>query len=89
MDVSYPNKNFQEMFNQAPKAFLRFIIPGIFILVLLWLASGFYVVGPGEVGVIRRFGEEVRRTEAGLRYHFPGPMERVDVVTWRGCAAPR
>jgi membrane protease subunit HflK len=47
---------------------------------LIWLATGFYVVGPGEQGVVRRFGEEVGRTSPGLRYHLPVPIERVEVV---------
>lgn len=80
MDVFYPNKNFQEMCNQSSKIILRFIVPGFFVLILLWLASGFYMVSPGEVGVIRRFGKETRKTEAGLRYRLPFPIERVDIV---------
>ena len=47
-------------------------------LLLLWLASGVYVVGPDEVGVVRRFGEMVRQTTPGMHYHLPVPFERVD-----------
>jgi membrane protease subunit HflK len=49
-------------------------------LVLIWLATGVYTVGPGEQGVVRRFGKEVARMGPGLRYHWPPPIERVDVV---------
>src|SRR5512145_966005 len=49
-------------------------------LVLIWFATGVYTVGPGEQGVVRRFGKEVARVGPGLRYHWPRPIERVDVV---------
>ncbi len=48
------------------------------ILVVLWLASGIYIVSPAEQGVIRRFGEEVRITSPGLHYRLPWPIEKVD-----------
>jgi len=49
-------------------------------VVLLWLASGAYIVEPGEQGVVRRFGREVAKTAPGLNWHWPFPIERVDVV---------
>lgn len=45
--------------------------------VLLWLASGIYIVSPGELGVVLRFGEYSRTTIAGPHYHIPFPIERV------------
>ena len=80
MEVMFPNKNFDEIYNQSSKVLFRLVVPGIFALILLWLASGIYMVGPGEVGIVRQFGTETRKTEAGLRYHLPSPIERVDVV---------
>jgi membrane protease subunit HflK len=58
------------------------IVAGLIILVvgLIWLATGVYTVQPGEVGVVRRFGKEVAQVGPGLRYHWPRPIERVDVV---------
>jgi membrane protease subunit HflK len=47
---------------------------------VIWLATGFYVVGPGEQGVVLRYGNEVSRTGPGLRYHLPRPIERAEVV---------
>jgi membrane protease subunit HflK len=49
-------------------------------LFALWLASGLYVVEPGEQGVVRRFGKEVARTDQGLNFHWPAPIEQVDIV---------
>ncbi len=47
------------------------------ILILLWLASGFYQVQPSEQGVVLRFGRYVDTTDAGLHYHWPFPIEKV------------
>ncbi|WP_243367030.1 FtsH protease activity modulator HflK [Fundidesulfovibrio soli] len=60
----------------------NFNIPGgpkvIFIIVaLLWLASGIYIVEPGEVGVVKRFGAYDRTTGPGPHYHIPFPVESV------------
>jgi len=56
----------------------------IFILLAIvlgiWILSGFYVVGPGEEGVIRQFGKMVDRTPPGLRYRLPQPIQTHDVV---------
>jgi modulator of FtsH protease HflK len=49
------------------------------ILVLLVLAGGIYVVGPGEQGVVRTFGRESGRTASGLHYRIP-LIQHVDIV---------
>ena len=53
------------------------IVTLIFLAIVgLWLASGFYIVNPGEHAVIQRFGEWDRtKTEEGLGYSFPWPIE--------------
>lgn len=63
---------------------LRQILPsgfggrGIAILTLLtllaWLASGFYTVGPNEVGLNMIFGKYRGKTQAGLNYNLPAPV---------------
>ncbi|MDE2577082.1 MAG: FtsH protease activity modulator HflK [Rhodospirillales bacterium] len=47
------------------------------VLVGIWLASGFYNVQPDELGVVMRFGAYNRRTDPGLNYHLPWPIESV------------
>jgi modulator of FtsH protease HflK len=47
------------------------------LIVLVWLASGFYVVQPDEQGVVLRFGAFVGTTSPGLNYHLPWPIESV------------
>ena len=50
------------------------------LILLLWLGSGLYVVGPGERGVVLLFGEATDQTEPGLRYHLPWPVQSHEIV---------
>ena len=50
------------------------------ILLVAWIASGFYIVNEGHRGVVLRFGEYVATTPAGLRWHMPFPIEQVELV---------
>ena len=64
----------------------RLLLIGAAVVALLWLASGFYIVGPGERGVVLWFGRAVDQTGPGLRYRLPAPMQShhiVDVATVR------
>lgn len=47
------------------------------ILVLGWLATGFYIVQPDELGVATRFGKYVETTEPGPHYFWPYPIGRL------------
>ena len=49
----------------------------LIILLLVWLASGLYRVGPDEQGVVLRFGKFIKTTQPGLHYHIPVPIETV------------
>ncbi|MBY0355967.1 MAG: FtsH protease activity modulator HflK [Rickettsiales bacterium] len=44
---------------------------------LLWVGLGIYRVEADELGVVLRFGQFNRTTEAGLHYHLPYPIETV------------
>jgi membrane protease subunit HflK len=55
------------------------------LIFLVWLASGFYIVNEGQRGVVLRFGKFVEPlTMPGPRWHFPYPIERVEVVNVAG-----
>jgi len=43
--------------------------------IALWGFSGFFRVEPDELGVVLRFGKEVREVKPGLNYHLPYPIE--------------
>jgi len=51
------------------------IAPVLLVLIIVWLLTGIYVVGPDEVGVIRTFGKLTRVTQSGLNWKFPSPIE--------------
>ena len=51
------------------------IAPVLLILIIVWLLTGIYIVGPDEVGVIRTFGKLTRVTQSGLNWKFPSPIE--------------
>ncbi|MGH2341440.1 FtsH protease activity modulator HflK [Segnochrobactraceae bacterium EtOH-i3] len=48
-------------------------------LVAVWLATGFYRVDPGEVGVELVFGRYYKTTQPGLNYNWPSPIGSVDM----------
>jgi modulator of FtsH protease HflK len=67
---------------------LRNVMPGnlggrgigliVLVAIALWAFSGFYTVGPDEVGVVLRFGKFVPpEVQPGLNYHLPYPIETV------------
>jgi len=45
------------------------------LIIVLYLATGIYIVQPDEQGVIRRFGKFTRMDSPGLNYHLPYPFE--------------
>jgi membrane protease subunit HflK len=50
------------------------------LLLVVWLGSGFYIVEEGHRGVVLRFGQYTETTPAGLRWHLPYPIEKVEIV---------
>ena len=56
------------------------ITPIVAIIAVIWLATGFYIVDQGSVGVVQRFGKYISTTEPGPRWHWPYPIESVTVV---------
>lgn len=50
------------------------------LLVLGWLASGFYIVDPPERGVVTRFGAYHATTGPGPHWHVPWPVHDVEIV---------
>lgn len=54
------------------------LIIAVVAVVVLWLATGFYRVQPGEVGVELVFGRYVGQTEPGLDYNWPYPIGSVE-----------
>jgi membrane protease subunit HflK len=65
-----------------PPAALAGLLIGLAVLV--WLASGFYIVDQGKKGVVQRFGKLTQTTEAGAQWRLPWPFESHQVVNVDG-----
>ncbi|WP_397473024.1 FtsH protease activity modulator HflK [Pusillimonas sp.] len=52
----------------------------LFILVALWLASGFTIVQEGQVAVVTRFGSYTKTLTPGLQWRMPYPIEDSQTV---------
>lgn len=50
------------------------------LILVIWLASGFYIVDEGRRGVVTRFGKYTETTQPGPRWHLPFPVETVEIV---------
>ena len=46
----------------------------VLLVLVVWLASGFYTIGPNEVGLNQVFGRYTGKTAAGLNYNWPYPI---------------
>lgn len=46
----------------------------------VWLLSGFYMVGPGEQGLVLTFGRLTAVRDSGLHYRLPAPIQSQFVV---------
>jgi len=47
------------------------------IAIVVWGATGFYIVEPAEEAVVLRFGVPVDTTQPGPHWHMPVPIEKV------------
>jgi len=53
----------------------------VLVAVLLWLASGFYIVQEGQASVVLRFGEYKQLVDrAGFTWRLPYPIETNEIV---------
>ncbi len=69
--------------NSQPSANKNFdvpVLPILAVIAAIWLATGFYIVDQGSLGVVQRFGQYTQTTEPGPRWHWPYPIESAEVV---------
>ena len=83
------NRRLAELFEETPPEGpsgpkMKFPLGGAGLLValalLVWLASGFYIVDEGRRGVVTRFGKYTETMLPGPRWHLPFPVEAVELV---------
>jgi len=84
-----PPPEFEEFLKRAQDR-IRKIVPGsggvgfrsvialILIGSIIWMMSGFYTVGPNEVGLNKIFGRYTGKTGPGLNYNLPFPIGSVE-----------
>lgn len=75
--------------NRPPADFNpKFLGGGISLLVaivlLVWLASGFYVVDASQRGLVLQFGRYKESTESGLNWRLPYPIQSHELVNISG-----
>ncbi|CAH0441823.1 FtsH protease activity modulator HflK [Ralstonia pseudosolanacearum] len=54
------------------------------VLVVLWLASGFFIVQEGQTGVILQFGRFKYQATPGINWRLPYPIETHEIVNLSG-----
>jgi len=54
------------------------------IVVLIWLATGFYIVDASQRGLVLQFGEYKESTESGLHWRLPYPIQSHELVNISG-----
>ncbi len=57
----------------------NFAMLAIAAVVVIWLATGFFIVDPQEQGIIKRFGVVQQIVTPGPHYHLPSPIETVQI----------
>ncbi len=66
----------------------RFLSGGIGLLlgliVVIWLASGFYIVDASQRGIVLQFGSFKESTDPGLRWRLPYPIQSHELVNLTG-----
>ncbi len=86
-----PNVQFEEIINRLRTSFntpglggggAALIVGGILLFsFFIWLATGFYTVGPDQQAALRTFGEFQRFETEGLHWHYPAPIGTRNVVS--------
>ena len=66
----------------------KFLGGGLWLLlglvVVAWLASGFYIVDASQRGIVLQFGSYKESTEPGLRWRLPYPFQSHELVNLSG-----
>jgi len=56
----------------------------VLVVVLAWIASGWYIVIEGQRGVVLTFGKFSEVTNSGLRWRWPFPFQSHEIVNLSG-----
>ena len=67
--------------NHKHHSYTQVILLIMFILLIIFLSTGFFTVDTDEEGIIMRFGKYDREAKPGLNYKLPDPIETVEKVS--------
>jgi len=56
----------------------------IVVIIVIYLLTGIYTVGPSQVGLVKEFGRYVSTVSPGMHYHLPSPIQSVVIVNVLG-----
>ena len=79
-EIGKTTKKYADKLGQVLKWLVSYLPSPVilfFIALIVWLASGVFVVGPDEVGVVKTFGRQTRTEKPGVHYHMPYPISTV------------
>ena len=51
-----------------------------FVILALWIFSGFYILQPAEQGVVTQFGKYKKTVGSGLHWRVPWPVQNLEVL---------
>lgn len=68
----------------SPRAFGGGVSALVVLVLLVWLASGFFVVDASQRGIVLTFGQFSQITEPGLRWRMPYPIQSNEIVNLTG-----
>ena len=56
----------------------------VVLVLVVWMASGFYIVDASQRGIVLQFGKYKQSTESGLNWRFPYPIQSHELVNISG-----
>ena len=71
-------------FNVTPGMFGGGVSVLLGLVLLVWAASGFYIVDAAQRGIVTQFGRFKEATEPGLRWRLPYPVQAHELVNLTG-----
>ena len=85
-----PTSDLIALFSKAKHRFSRtsngrhgnrfLLVSAVVTIILISLFTGFYTIGPEQMGVVQRFGKYVRTEPPGLHFKIPFSVEKVTKV---------
>jgi modulator of FtsH protease HflK len=73
-------RRFRQNWSANPQMRVRYSAGAVGVALFLWLATGFYQLDDGEIGVMQHFGAFAGLRPSGAGWHPPWPIDTVSAV---------